>query len=365
MFSNYRSHLVAKYTPLWAKSITYSSTWEEAITHTLSAHHISLHKLQNISQITSPSPTNKNPREHPENSYENSYGEDNNYDGLYLSPEDVPKKPQDFIPLFKTLTNGGIAILEMSKQNWNFSETKSIAISMGATIKFFGTPEQKDTKEKNNNKLAILEKENTSSPSKKISILIPIISIQRDNPRVLEWLRFFILSDMTPFIELLIVFDGIPDTIPAWKECEHIEKEQGFQILRHYRKFGHNECLRSAFYFARGRYLISDDSSIPCRELFTLIEKLPEKKEKSPLGIFSYAIASHPTTGKQIPSSNKSIGSNESNESNFFLLNHSAAKLLYQEKTKHTEKISEEIKTTLKKNRARIRYATIQRETIC
>ena len=333
-----RISIVKKYTPPWTKSIAASPLWESIVTDALPLHHIRLHKLQKAGD-----------QNHPQD-----YG----HDALYLSQNDIPKKAHDFIPLFNTLSPGGIALLELGAQSWSRSDTKRIASSLGAELKFFGSlllvedKENKNTKNKKSIKAAVLEKENLPFGSKKASILISVFSAHQDNPRVLEWLRFLALSDLLPFIEIFLVFDGIQDALPAWQECEGLEKEHGFQMLRHYQTFGKKECMRSALHFARGKYLLWDDSSVPCDELFWLIDQLPLKKEQGPLGIFSKSILSY-RDGKQngLPVS-----------SYFFLLNQSAAKLIRQEKWKKKQNLLEEIQGVLKKHKTNIKHTLVRRK---
>ena len=333
--SNYRSAVIQDLTPPWTRSIAYSKEWETALQSVLPLEHIILKEYK--------------------------HDEGGDHDALYLASSAIPAQVHDFIALFNKLAPGGLALLEWEAKKWSYSEMKKIADSMGADLLFFGAAHSYRSHLKSADKIAVLQKRVFLNEKKKLSILIPIFSALKDNPRALQWLQFIEAMDLVPFVELLLIFDGIHDALPAWKECEALEEERGFQMLRHYRSFGKAECMRSAFYFARGRYLLWDEPLLPCFEFFSIFEQLPKENVQSPLGIFAKAWGSDAKNAKRL---------GPASPVPFFLLNRSAAELLYRQNTHKQEVYSNDskdkdrelltqIQNTLKKEKAAVSYVNL------
>ena len=345
-YSEHRTALIQDFTPPWTQNIAYSKEWQEALHHVLPLEHIRLKEYRGAPLKESSGGKGQN--------------QEQNYDALYLSSS-IPSNVHDFIPLFNQLAPGAIMLLEWESKRWSSSEMKKISSSLGADLIFFGSANSYDFHFRSANKIAVLQKRVFLNEKKKVSILIPILSAIQGNPRVLEWLQFFAVMDLLPFVELLLIFDGIHDALPAWQECEALEEERGFQMLRHYRSFGKAKCMRSAFYFARGRYLLWDDHSLPCFEFFSIFDLLPKGNAQSPLGVFAKAWGSDSKSAK---------GLYPAFPVSFFLLNRSAAKILrhqydYKQNTYKSDCAAEErellnyIQSTLKKAKAKISYASL------
>ena len=151
-------------------------------------------------------------------------------------------------------------------------------------------------------------------------------------------------ADLLPYIELLLVFDGLDDALPAWPECEALEAEQGLQVLRHYQPFGLTNCFYSALYFARGNYVLWDQHEIACVNLLCLMEQLPQLALDEPLSLQAHAASGGAKTSRAAP---------------FFLLNQAAVSLLQQQRKMLAhwqqpikENLARHVRQTLKRVRA-------------
>ena len=342
-----RLAMIQELTPPWAQSIAYAEGWGDELRKALPLKHLALKEYTKVSE-------------------NESFGE-GDYDALYLSPSSIPKSVQDFISLFNKLKAGAVLFLDCSLKQWSYNEIKKIAASLGARILFpaLESPPMDHFKGKGNSKIIVLQKKVfLNQGRKRVSVLIPIFSSQKMKPRVLQWIQFLEAMDLTPFVELLLVFDGIHDLLPAWKECEALEEEASLRILRHYKSFGSLECMRSAFYFARGKYLLWDSSTLPCSEFFSIFDLVPKKNLESPIGVLAKAWASDSKSAKRIGTAFPVP---------FFLLNRPAAEILYWERdykeeaykkseTREEDKgeeILSHVQNILKKERVKINYAEL------
>ena len=320
---------IISFIPPWTKTISCVPKWKSVFKEGLPPPHIEF-KDYNISDISN----------------------GGHYDIVYLSPSELPSSAQDFISLFNSLSPGGIAILESKPKTWSRLEMLRIADSVGGKLHLFASLRNNGLLAKSSNKLVVIQKKVFSNIRKKLTVIVPILSANRDNQRVLEWLRFFHNADILPFVELMVIFDGIHDALPDWQEYDGLDLEHGFQMIRHYRSFGKHECLRTGLYFARGNYLFWDNYPIPCEELFCLLAHLPNHRLCSPVAVFTNAVSSDATSGKRTAFSPSPIP--------FFLLNRSAAKLLYNENSLKYECNLESVQTILKRHKVDTAFATVR-----
>ena len=365
--NNYRIALIREFTPPWARSISYSANWEEAISTFFSNSVPSVDSEEAMKPLTS---SEIRPQT---NKFSYAQFRDTSliqYDALYLSGEDIPKDVKDFILIFRRLSPGAIVVLEWQNKGWRRRELSRIFESVGGKLLYFGSANVYLKKRNNyNREIVVFQNELPPTHKKKASIIVPINSPIKGKSRVFEWICFIDEMHLSSSVELVLVFDGIEDILPAWKECEDLEKEGGLQMIRHYRSFGLGECLRSALYFSVAKVSLWDNYHFACPEFFAIFNKYLENgleyTLKSPLGIFASAIKSDYKGG--------SLFANKSNDSfvDYFILNKLAAKLLYYryrpKASKHSmssmnsmesrgEILFSEVKSILKKNRAKIYY---------
>ncbi len=325
--------IVETFTPPWTRHIASDLPWQSIIEKNLTLTYIVLSQIKNL--------------------------KDQHYDVIFLSSTSIPDLAHDFIPLFNALAPGGSIILELgTKSYWKHKQISRLASSMGAKLKFFAAVQQKpDSKLKHT--IAVLQKESLPTASKKVSVVIPIYTSIQDKKestlRVLDWLCFLRDADLLAFVELVVVFDGMQDLLPNWNEYEGLEAEYGFQILRHYRPFGPTECMRSGFYFARGRYILWDHHPIACNELLCLLDHVYASGRKKDIGIFAQAAYNEVKSGQRlgpilpVP---------------FFLCDQKTAHLVYNQINQGQKQESEAmfikgIVEVLKKHKASVSYATV------
>ena len=167
---------------------------------------------------------------------------------------------------------------------------------------------------------------------------------------------------MLSFVELLIVFDGLSDLLPNWHEYEGLEAEYGFQILRHYRSFGLLQCMLSAFFFARGSYVLWDNSNVPCDELYSLLECIHTSSSKANVSVFSQRVISDVESGKKRGLEQAAL----------FLCDRKTAYLLSKDKELRINSgahityrdLIKEIEKTLKKRRLSVGHAMVRDKLI-
>ncbi len=281
--------LADSFLPVWAQTISTSSNWIEELKSYLDLNYLQVSEYSPLQRVV--------------------------FDFILLASKEQPRQTQDFIRLFNILNGGGILVLEIDSVIWNISSIKKLCESLGALLIYFGI--FKGLKDKH--KLLVLQKKFYKSDKKKISIIVPIETPTRDYPRVLEWLKFFHEAEILPYVELVLVFDGLHDALPLWPELKGLDIEQGFQMLRHHRKFGLSYCLQTALLFARGNYILWDNHPIHCYEFFSILNLLPLKKVEHPLVILAHGVKKDMSI-EDFTKKNNLIS--------FFLCNQNATKIL-------------------------------------
>ena len=332
------TQLIQKITPSWTKNIGSSPKWKERVCSALPLDHI------HLSDIT------KKP--------------DFGFDAVYCSGENIPRDVHGFISLFGLIAEGGLAVLELDKGSgnssfkWSRKVISNIGSGLGMELRFFGPLSKANSsygkfpKSKSGKiNLAIFDKPCQRSSKKKLSIILPILEENRKHKRILEWIRFAKSADLLPVIEILLVFDGIHDALPVWKEYDLLAEENGFQMIRHYTPFGTGQCIRSGLHFARGTFLLCD--CLPhasCSEIFCLLEPFlstPYKTEAG--GVFSQEILD----GNIIRKGRKDRWAP------FLLVNRPAGKIIRKNTQERDLSMFEEAWIALKKSKANLFHIPI------
>ncbi len=275
----YLQEMIQSFTPNWARSIAYSLAWEADLKSSLELGYIELVPWDSL--------------------IKNSANKQQSCDALYLSSSELPQKAADFIYLFQRLNKGAVLVMELGAKQWKRMELIRISESMGASLLFFAPVRTESKNAKGRKKIAVIQKGTMEKIQKRLTILIPVLSAAKSHPRVLQWLQYLHEAELTPYVELLLVFDGVHDLLPAWPEYEYLEKENGFQMLRHYRSFGKAACLRTGLMFFRGQYLLWDHAAFVCSEALSLLDCIfASSSNDTAFAIHAKLLHSHKQSGK-------------------------------------------------------------------
>ncbi len=279
-------------------------------------------------------------------------------DAFLLVAADLPQSTQEFVALLGRLSPGGVAVMEIEPGQWRRSQLKDIAASMSAQLRFCGATErlteQFNLPDCTTKFTAVIEKDSLPPNKKRLTIVLPVLSDREDYPRIREWLECLHLYELFANMELVLIFDGIDDLLPAWKEHPLPEtEEEGLQTIRHYRSFGKDEALLTALSFSRSKLILWDgDREIPCREVFALMETLIGQESHKPLATISSAIPQERGWKKKL-----------SFQNSFVLFNRPVAELLVGQSYIQRTKLLEGGWKKLKQNGAKVRFLPAYRSS--
>ena len=304
--------VIIEKTPPWSQEIAYTSVWKNTLEEAFS--NISHLKYTHFSTLF-------------------PYKGEALYDSLYIEAKKNFPNTHEFIQIFQGLKIGATLFIEGGTLKWNLSEIKKLAASLGSQVLYY----------RKKNRLLVLQKINSSMKKNKINILIPILSNQ-DTTRILDWLSFLKPYHLMNSVQFVLIFDGIPNLLPAWPEVKDIDLYEKVIMLSHYRSFGLQECLRSSIFFSNAKDLFWDgekQNPMVCSEILNLYGIYKEKSSTEAKVIFPIAIQ------------NKNV-SQEIQNPNFFYFNHIAGKLFYEFINTKEESLVQNAKLCWNKQKAKI-----------
>ena len=134
---------------------------------------------------------------------------------------------------------------------------------------------------------------------KQVSIALPIVGQKDWQKQVLQWIQFFEEYRLYETCELILIFDGMEAVLPNWKtEQGFWNQASAFMSVRHYRPFGKLQCFLSAVQFSQARYFFwVEEPSVPCYEMFSLLDKLLACQKEYGTWVFGKKILSDAHTG--------------------------------------------------------------------
>ena len=217
-------------------------------------------------------------------------------DALFLDTTKNSKKQIfDFPKIAHLLNPNGLLILlkegESDIRGWNRG---AVGLSLEPVYK--GSLKRFNRNLPQKNVLIFLRK---FAKGKRVTVALSSNSQVEWQPRVRQWVRFFDEYHLYEQSELMLVFDGINPILPSWQSEENFWRQtNSLQSITHHQPFGENQCFMSAIQFSRAKYFLWDgDFSVPCYEMFTLLDKLFEKENDTPIYVVGKKVISDLSTG--------------------------------------------------------------------